>query len=64
MRQIVGMNAVAFQKGEKFKFPNDEIVYRFKDIEFVDGTPIVYYYEYYKLKYRVGCYLSDLIKIK
>lgn len=58
------MKVVAFQTGQEFMFRDSDKVHIFQSIEFVNGIPVVHYWdEDDNLKKKEGCYLSDLIRL-
>ena len=52
--------AVAFQTGEKFKFPDDDRIYSFISFGCTGGEPIIYYEDSGMIRNKLGYYLSDL----
>lgn len=58
------LRAVAFQCGNRFKFPDDDTVYEFWYLDYQNGEPVVGYYdENGNGKAKIGFHLSDLVRV-
>jgi hypothetical protein len=60
---VTDRTAVAFQPGNRFRFPDDETEYEFWAIEYHDKVPCVTYFDLDKKRKRKGFHLFDLIRL-